>query len=331
MRGAIHGAASAANKCSKKDFRVEKRTLGRTGLAVSVLGFGGAPIGYLETEQKQVASILNRLLDEGVNLIDTAASYRGSEEAIGKAIGRRREEFVLVSKCGPAFEDLSGEAWSPTVITQTVDRSLKRLQTDYIDVMLLHSCDLETLKKGDALGALIKARDAGKVRFVGYSGDNEAAQCAAGMEEIAVIQTSINICDQANIEMVLPKTLEHNVGVIAKRPLANAPWKDVADQRGLYKEYAKPYTQRLSQMQINPGDLGFKGDPADVWPEIALRFTISEPGVHSAIIGTTNPEHLAANIEAARKGRLPEQSVLKIRQAFRSAEERSGERWIGQN
>jgi aryl-alcohol dehydrogenase-like predicted oxidoreductase len=181
-----------------------RHTLGKTGLSVSALGFGAAPIGYLEVEQNRVSTILNMLLDRGLNLIDTAAVYEGSEELIGNAVSHRRHEFVLVSKCGRQAGEVKGEDWSEKLILDSVDQSLKRLKTDYLDIMLLHSCGLEVLKKGEAIGALIKARDAGKVRFPGYSGDNEAAAYAATMPQIAVIETSINICDQANIDHVLP-------------------------------------------------------------------------------------------------------------------------------
>src|SRR6266404_2659161 len=95
---------------------MEKRIFGRTGLSVSVLGFGAAPIGYLKTDRARVGQILNFLLDRGVNVIDETVSHR-------------RSEFVLVSKCGHKFPELQGEAWSPKMITQTVDRSLRRLRT----------------------------------------------------------------------------------------------------------------------------------------------------------------------------------------------------------
>jgi aryl-alcohol dehydrogenase-like predicted oxidoreductase len=305
-----------------------KRTFGRTGYEVSPLGFGGAPIGYLQVEYERAATILNLLFDSGVNFIDTAASYPGSEEAIGKAIGKRRSQFVLVSKCGQAFDDLPGSAWSAQVITATVDRSLKRLQTDHLDVMLLHSCNLEKLKAGEGIGALVKAREAGKIRFVGYSGDNEAAAYAAAHPETAVIETSISIADQNNIDHVLPICRKHNVGVIAKRPIANAAWKDASAQRGIYGGYASEYHKRLKQMKLNPADLGFAGDPASVWPEVALRFTLSQPGVHTAIIGTTNPENAKTNIGYASKGPLPADAVGKIRAAF--AEEDPHKKWLGQ-
>jgi len=308
---------------------LEKRTFGRTGLAVSVLGFGGAPIGVLKIQQDRIEKILNTLLDRGVNVIDTAAMYAGSEEAIGNAVAHRRNEYVLISKCGQAIEGLEGEAWSAQVITQTVDRALRRLKTDHLDVMLLHTCDLETLKKEEALGALVAAREAGKVQFVGYSGDNEAAVYAAEHPEISVLQTSLNICDQANLDKALSIALKNDVGVIVKRPIANAAWKVLSDQPGFYQTYAQIYTDRLEKMGTTPADLGFDGEPQAVWPEIALRFTLSIPGVHTAIIGTTNPEHVAANIGIAAKGPLPQKMVEELRQVFHRAESAAGETWNG--
>ena len=125
------------------------------------------------------------------------------------------------------------------MIIATIERSLKRLRADCIDVMLLHSCDLETLKKGEANSALVKAREAGKVRFAGYSGDNEAAAFAVTHPDIAVLETSINIVDQANIDSVLPIAQKQNVGVITKRSVANAAWRPMQEQHGFYEEYAE--------------------------------------------------------------------------------------------
>jgi aryl-alcohol dehydrogenase-like predicted oxidoreductase len=299
---------------------MEKRRFGRTGLSVSVLGFGGAPIGYLKTDRDRVSTILNFLLDHGVNLIDTAASYPGSEEIIAETIGHRRDQIVLVSKCGQKVEGVSGEDWSPQLIAQTVDRSLQRLKTDRLDVMLLHSCKLEVLQKGDAVAALVKARDAGKIRFAGYSGDDDAVAYAATLPDIAVVETSISIADQINIAGLLPVAKQHNVGVLAKRPIANAAWKDPSQQKGLYQNYAKPYTERLEKMAIHPADLGFSGPPEEQWPRLALRFTLSFPEMSSAIIGTTNPSNAQKNIDYAAEGPLPAETVAKIRAAFSHAD-----------
>ncbi len=302
-----------------------KHPFGKTGFDVSVLGFGSAPIGYLNAEQEKATSILNLMLDAGVNLIDTAASYPGSEKLIGQAIGHRRGEFVLVSKCGGKLPDIEDKMWTPALITKTVDRSLANLGVESLDVMLLHSCDLKTLKDGNVIEPLVKARDAGKIKFIGYSGDNDAAAYAAGLDDISVIETSINITDQANIEKVLPICRARNVGVLAKRPIANAAWKDLSEQQGLYKTYAKTYTDRLAQMKVKPSDLDF--NDAD-WPEIALRFTLSQPGVHCAIIGTQNAENAKLNITLAEKGPLPVNVVETIRAAFTTADPEG--RWAGQ-
>src|ERR1700722_17719827 len=140
---------------------MKKNTFGKTHLEVSPLGFGGAPIGYLATDQARISRILNLLVDAGVNLIDTASGYPNSESAIAKAVGHRRANLVLVSKCGNNLPDLTGERWSADLISRTVDRSLRLLNTDHLDAMLLHSCDLATLKKGEALGALVKAKRSG--------------------------------------------------------------------------------------------------------------------------------------------------------------------------
>ena len=303
--------------------------MGKTGLAVSPLGFGGGPVGYLGEEAQRAADILNPLLDAGVNLIDTAACYPGSEPLIAEAIGRRRDEYILVSKCGHKVDGVSGEEWSAELIGLAVERSLKRLRTDHIDVMLLHSCNLEVLRRGEAISALVKARESGKIRFVGYSGDNDAGAYAATLEDIAVIETSVNICDQVNIDVVLSRTVEKNIGVLAKRPLANAAWKDPSEQRGIYQSYVQSYTERLSAMGITPADLGFNGNPTQLWPHIALRFTLSHPGVHCAIAGTTSPKNARANLAAAAEGPLPADTSQKIRNAFQSAQANTGKPWPG--
>jgi aryl-alcohol dehydrogenase-like predicted oxidoreductase len=304
------------------------RTLGRTGLAVSPLGFGAASIGLLDTDQKSVSLILNQLLDSGVNLIDTAGSYAGSEEAIGKAVSHRRDEYILVSKCGQSLLDLQGREWSGPLIRATVDRTLKRLRTDRIDVMLLHSCGLETLRKGEAIAALIKAREAGKILFAGYSGDNEAAVFAAQHSELAVVEASVSIVDQSNIDTLLPTTRENGTGVIAKRPIGNAAWRPLGDLPIFYQEYARPYHERFEAMELHLEDLGIDPRSTD-WAEVALRFTLSQPGIDCAIVGTTNLYNATRNVEIAAMPPLSARTIQILRQAFFHARHLSGEDWPG--
>lgn len=309
---------------------MQTRRFGRTGLNVSVIGFGGAPVGYLGTDQTRITDLLNALLDHGVNVIDTAACYPGSEQAIGQAISHRRSEFVLISKCGHKVGSLTGEEFSEKLITFTVDRALGLLKADHLDVMLVHSCDLATLQTGEPLEALVKARTAGKVRFIGYSGDNDAAAWAARQDVVDIIETSISIADQSNIETVLPACRERNLGVIAKRPIANAAWKQTTEQPGIYANYARTYHERIKAMNLTPADLGFKGDAATAWPEIALRFTLSIPGVHTAIIGTTNRAHALQNLDMVSRGPLPEGAMTKLREAFDEAQAATGASWTAQ-
>jgi aryl-alcohol dehydrogenase-like predicted oxidoreductase len=309
--------------------RMISNTFGKTGISVAPLGFGSGPIGYLKTDQADVTKMLNFLLDHGVNVIDTAARYLQAEELITKAVGRRRSQYILVSKCGHKVEGVKGKEWSAEIIHQTVDRSLKRLATDYIDVMLLHSCDMGVLKQGDALQALVEARDAGKVRFVGYSGDNKAASYAASLPEISVVQVSFNICDQANIDTVLPVAHKFQVGVIAKRPMANGAWEQPNIFRSSYTEDVLLYLDRFKQIGLSPLDFGFNGPLEKVWPNVALRFTLFHSGAHTAIVGTTSLEHAKANVIATQLGPLPEAIVSAIRHAFQLAQRTSTQEWAG--
>ena len=139
----------------------------------------------------------------------------------------------------------------------------------------------------------------------------------------------ISLADQANIDLVLPAAKKHSVGIIAKRPIANAPWRN--DHRGVYAGYVKTYKDRFAAMGLTLDDLGYaKAKPEVAWPEIALRFTLSFPEVNTAIIGTTNPANAEANVEAAEKGGLKPDVVEKIRVAFKDAEKKSGQTWTGQ-
>jgi aryl-alcohol dehydrogenase-like predicted oxidoreductase len=297
---------------------MNKTRFGKTELKVSVLGFGAAPAAYLKAERQAASAMVHAMLDAGLNLIDTAASYPGSEEWLGESIGQRRGDFVVVSKIAGKLAEIPHEPWTEASVLAQVDRSLRLLRTEAVDVMLLHSCSLEVLQKGEAIGALVKARDAGKIRFAGYSGDNEAAAFAAGHPELAVIETSVNLADQRNIDQVLPGCVANDIGVLAKRPIANAAWKDLSEQQGLYKNYAKTYTERLATMGLRADDLGVSGPQG--WVEMARRFTLSQPGVHCAIVGTTNPEHFQANLRQIAKGPLPQPAIDAIRSAYRQAD-----------
>ncbi len=297
---------------------MEQRPFGKTGLNVSVIGFGGAAIWHAPREKGgvtdgEVNELLNAMLDSGVTLIDTAGMYGLSEERIGKAIARRRSEFVLSSKCG--FDSSMNESWSGDAITADIDRSLRLLKTDHIDIMHLHSCSMDVLRKGEAIEALHRAVETGKVRHAAYSGDNEELLWAVESNHFDSIQASLNICDQRALDRSLPHCHLNGLGVIIKRPLANAFWRFSEQPKG---EYCEAYWLRAKAMNLSPEPLR--------WDELFLRFAAFQPGVCSIIIGTRQVSHFRRNIELLKKGPLPADQVASLRSLFKQHDHD----WTGQ-
>lgn len=295
---------------------MERRILGKTGLEVSILGFGGAEIGFEGAQAATVETLLGSALDAGLNVIDTAECYADSEEKIGQAVGKRRDEFHLFTKCGHA-SGIDLPDWDPKLLEQSIDRSLQRLGTDRVDLVQLHSCSEEILRQGDVIAVLQKARDAGKTRFIGYSGDHTAALYAIECGAFDTLQTSLNIADQEPISLTLPKARAANMGVICKRPIANAAWKHTQNPGG----YPQTYWERLQTLQYD-----FLADPKQA-AEIALRFTLSQPGTHTAIVGTTNPDRWHQNAELLAKGALSQAEIDAIRARWLEV---GGDQWTGQ-
>ncbi len=272
---------------------METRTLGRTDLVVTRLGFGGARIGLEDVNPDRVGRVLNRLLDDGITLIDTAACYHDSEELIGRYIGGRRNEYVLATKCGHVTGDATGEPWTRAVIEESIDRSLQRLRTDHVDLVQLHTCSADVLRTGEAVDAVMRAKEAGKTRYVGYSGDGDDALEAIRMGVFSTLQTSFNLVDQKGRADVLPEAKAAEMGVIAKRPIANGAIGQSASPYG----YADAYFERARQLEIPDGA---PEDPI----ELSLRFTLSQDAIDTAIVGTTNPDHARDNLELTAKGPL---------------------------
>ena len=287
---------------------MEKRTFGSTGMEVSVLGFGGAEIGFENASDEDVSRLLHAALDAGLNTIDTAECYADSEEKIGRAVAGRRDDFLLFTKCGHT-SGLEGENWDPKMLEASIDRSLARLQTDRVDLIQLHTCSKEELEKGDVIDVLRRAKEAGKARFVGYSGDNEAAEYAVRLGVFDALQTSLNVADQAALPVVETAT-QRGMGVIAKRPIANAAWvkEPSADA------YGRAYWERLQKLEYPGLDASF-----------ALRWTLDQP-VHVAIVGTKNPERWAQNAALLQGGPLPVEALDAVTARWKAA---GGAEWPG--
>ncbi len=295
---------------------MEMRQFGKTDMKVSVLGFGGSEIRG--SSLADVERLLGSALDAGLNVIDTAACYGDSEDLIGRAVASRRSDYYLFTKCGHAA-GLETPDWDARTIEESIERSLRRLRTDHIDLLQLHSCSLDILRQGDVVHVLKKAHGAGKVRYIGYSGDNENARYAIRMGVFDSLQTSINIADQQSIDFTLPMARERNMGVIAKRPIANAAWL----QPNMPKNaYGYPYLERLQTLKYD-----FLQQDATTAVGTALRFTLTVPGVDVAIVGTANPSRWQQNAELVNQGPLSQEQYQSIRAIW---EERADQHWLVQ-
>lgn len=290
-----------------------QRPFGTTGLLVSAVGFGAGHIGEAALGEADAGRLLNRALDLGITLFDTARGYGLSEERIGRHLAHRRGEYVLSTKVGygiPGHAD-----WTPGIIGAGVTEALRRLRTDYIDIVHLHSCPRDTLERSGVVEALAREVQAGRVRVAAYSGDNDALAAAVAGGAFQSVQCSVNIVDQWALRNVLPEAARRGLGVIAKRPMANAPWRFTDRPLG---HYAETYWTRWKTLGLDPRGLA--------WGEIALRFLVHHPAVSASIVGTRDERHLAANLDEARRGPLPADWLAGLAAAY----ERDGGSWPGE-
>jgi aryl-alcohol dehydrogenase-like predicted oxidoreductase len=297
---------------------MERRRLGRTGLMVSVLGFGGSEIGFERTDVGTVRRMLDEALDAGLNVIDTAECYGDSEALIGAAVGGRRRDYHLFTKCGH-YEGSGRDDWRPASLERSIARSLERLRTDHVDLLQLHSCPEDELRRGDVIDVLERARQRGQARFIGCSGDNAAVRYAVSTGRFDVLQTSINVADHEALSLTLPAARAADLGVIAKRPIANAAWRTGARPANAYHHV---YWERLQQLRYD-----FLARPVPEAIGVALRFTASVPGVHTLIVGTTKPGRWRENAALMAAGALPAAELAAIHARWHAVADAS---WTGQ-
>lgn len=297
---------------------MEMRQFGKTDMRVSVLGFGGAEIGFEKAPFPVVERLLNDALDAGLNVIDTAECYLQSEELIGQAAAGRRKDFHLFTKCG--HPELPGVGdWRPDSLMGSIERSLRRLKTDRVDLIQLHSCSEAELRTGDVIAVLQQARAKGHSRYLGYSGDGPAARYAVECGAFDALQTSVSIADQEAITLILPLAQKRQLDVIAKRPIANVAWR--YSQRPDFS-YHQEYWDRFQKLRFDFLD----GDPR-LAVATALRFTLSVPEVHTAIVGTKKSGRWRENAEFWKAGPLPAGQFDAIRERWR---ETAATTWVGQ-
>jgi aryl-alcohol dehydrogenase-like predicted oxidoreductase len=282
-----------------------KRTLGRTGLDVTTLGYGsmelrGAPRGR-DVSEEQAERILNAVLDAGVNFIDTSVDYGVAEERIGRYISHRRSEYFLASKCGCLTGDLATNppprqpgqrnphVFTPENIVQGVEQSLRRMRTEYLDLVQFHSSPSKAqLEEHGGLQALQDLQQQGKVRFIGISGTvpNLREQIEMGVFDVFQIPYSAMERDH---ETLIEEASQAGAGIIVRGGAAKGgPGKEQGSSWDVWQRVG--IDDLLGEMSRQ---------------EFILRFTISHPDMDTTIVGTINPDHLQDNVTALLAGPLP--------------------------
>ncbi|MBB5206177.1 aryl-alcohol dehydrogenase-like predicted oxidoreductase [Inhella inkyongensis] len=285
-------------------------TLGQTGLRVSPLGFGAMHFDSLEDEA-EVGRLLGGVLDLGLSLIDTARGYGRSEERIGRHLAHRRHEFVLSTKFGYGVDGIPD--WTYDCIVHGVERTLRLMRTEVIDIGHLHSCPLEVLERGEVSRALQDCVRAGKLRVAAYSGENAELAHALADPGMGSVQCSLGLVDRANASLIG----DTHKGVIIKRALGGRPW---ARARRPDDFCEGQYWDRWQALALPPEAL----DQLD-WDELALRWVAEQPGVDALLLGSRSLGHLAQAQAALAKGPLP----TDLREALDAAWQPLGCRWPG--
>jgi len=285
---------------------IPTRILGRTGLEVTELAYGamelrGAPKGR-DLVDEDVGRLLNTVLDSGITLIDTSIDYGLSEELIGRHVGHRRDEFVLASKCGcPLVEDpdlptrMGPHDYSRDNIVAVVEQSLRRLRTDRLDVLQVHlTPSRETLEADDVVATLHDLQASGKVRFIGMSGILPHLDDHIAMGVFDVFQIPYSVV-QPQHGAAIDAAAASGAGVIVRGGAA----------RGV-PSGGERATERNPELTDVWGRAGLQEllDGMSAM-EFTLRATLSHRGMTTNIVGTLNPDHLAENIAATRRGPLP--------------------------
>jgi len=299
---------------------MEKRPFGRTGLEVSAVGFGCWEIGggYGDIEAQDFVHAIGRSLDLGINCFDTAEGYGmgASERALGEALGDRRDEAIIVSKFGMAYKDMPNmrDSRRDRVVT-TIDKCLKNLGTDYLDVFLVHWPDRNTPFE-ETMSALDDIVHDGKVRFVGLSNFKleEIKRCMA-VRRVDVVQYGWNMFDRRMQQAILPYCAEQGVGFMAYGGLSyglltgtftedhdfgSTDWRARQGNMGAIKMFGALFRPEKFKDNVRAVDelkrIAARYDKS--LPQFALRWAISHPAVSTALVGCRNIAEVEDNVGA---------------------------------
>ncbi len=281
---------------------MQTRTLGRTGLKVPRLGYGamelrgrriwdGRPV-----TSRQAEKILNAVLDSGINFIDTSYDYGLSEELIGRYIAHRRDEYHLATKCGCTViykgpRDETPHVWTRANLMDNIETSLKRLKTDCVDIWQLHNPTVEDVERNNLLDVMDRVRSQGKARWLGISTTLPFIERFLEWDFFDVFQVPYSAM-QLEHEDLITRIAQRDIGTIVRGGIAQG--EPGISYRGLRERWLPWHKANLDQLR------DFDESPT----AFLLRFTLSHPDVHTVIVGTVNPAHLAENRKAADAGPL---------------------------
>lgn len=288
--------------------------LGKTGIDVSIISFGtvalGLPYGLTSNSEDnmlprdQAVKLLRDALDHGINFFDTAPAYGTSEQIVGEAFADRRDKVVISTKCTHQMFDDNMKLLPPAelekAIQESVQGSLKDLQTDYIDVLLIHKVTDELLDSDDVVRIFSKLKADGLVRSIGISTyGREQTERVINSDAWDVVQLAFNLMDQTNAP-ALKLAQEKQVGVMVRSVLfkgiltdkgnnLSAPLKPVQDWREKYLDLLCEKAPTLAQL--------------------ATKFVLGQPGVSSTLIGLDRPEYLDDALALFETGLLDQETI----------------------
>ncbi len=276
---------------------METRKFGTTGMEVTTLGYGA--MEFRHVDETQAGRLLEGVLDAGINFIDTSPDYGPSEDRIGKWIAHRRDEYFLATKCGcnvpkQGGDDAPGHIWTGAQVRHNIEHSLKRLNTDYVDVWQVHSAPPDELAQSDVLETMLRIKEEGKVRHIAVSMSGASAGRGYGQlrpyldgdwDQFEAIQVWYSALARAS-EDAMTEAANRGKGMII---------------RGVVRT-VEPY-ESLTDFVNKAGldDLRASGESA---AQFLLRFALSHAALHTTIIGTKSLDHLADNIKAVEAGPL---------------------------
>ncbi|MCC7352762.1 MAG: aldo/keto reductase, partial [Anaerolineae bacterium] len=273
---------------------------GRTNLRVTRLGYGAMEVrgpriwnGRPVTE-KQAETILNAVLDAGINFIDTSNDYGRSEEFIGKYISHRRSEYYLATKCGCTVvrrdenTDDTPHVWTRENLFRGLHESLQRMKTGYVDVMQLHNTPLDVCEQNNLVAALQEMREQGKVRWIAISTTlpHLPGYIKWGVFDLFQIPYSAL---QREHEGWISKAAEAGIGIIIRGGVARG---EPGVGLGGSDRWQKYDEAKLDELR----------EPGESRTAFLLRYTLTHPHAHTIIVGTLQPEHLQENLEAVARG-----------------------------